>query len=297
MLAAGFDRGGEFQHLVIADAFRRLDRGEGRLAEGEGAGLVDDDGVDGGEALQRRGIAHQHAGLRAAPGGDHDRDRRGKAERARAGDDQHGHGRHQRISELRRRSEYQPSEEGDHRDGDHRWHEIAGHGIGKRLDRRPRALCVGDHGDDLRERGLGAGAIDAHVEAAGAVQRAARHAVAGLLLHGHRLAGEERLIDGAASLDDGAVDRDLVAGPHAQDIADLDRGELHRLGLAVLQHAQRGLGRKVEQRANGAAGPLAGPELEHLAEQHQRDDDRGRLEIGGDQPVRVLHGCGEQPRR
>ena len=149
----------------------------------------------------------------------------------------------------------------------------------------------------MRERGFGAGAVDPHVEAAGAVQRAAGHAVAGLLLHGDRLAGEERLIDGAASLDDGAVDRDLVAGPHAQDIADLDRGKLHRLGLAVLQHAQSGLGRKVEQRANGAAGLLAGPELEHLAEQHQRDDDRRRLEIGGDQPVRVLHGCREQPRR
>ncbi len=102
MLAAGFDRGGEFQHVVIAETLRRLDGGEGGLAEGERAGLVDDNRVDGGEALQRRGIAHQHAGLRAAPGGDHDRDRRGQSERAWAGDDEHGHGRDQRISELRR---------------------------------------------------------------------------------------------------------------------------------------------------------------------------------------------------
>ena len=104
MLAAGFERGGEAQHIVIGEPVRRLDAGQRRLALGQSAGLVDDQRIDRGQPLERRGIAHQHAGLRAAPGRHHDRDRRGKSERAGAGDDQHAHRRDQRVGELRRRS-------------------------------------------------------------------------------------------------------------------------------------------------------------------------------------------------
>ena len=99
---------------------------------------------------------------------------------------------------------------------DHRRHEIAGHRIGEGLNRRARALRLGDHGDDLRQRGLGAGAVDAHVEAAGAVQRAAGDAVACGLLDRHRLAGQHRFIDRASAFDHRAVDRHLVAGADAQ---------------------------------------------------------------------------------
>jgi hypothetical protein len=47
-------------------------------------------------AFQRLGVLDQDAGARALPGADHDRRRRRQAERARAGDDQHGHGVDQR---------------------------------------------------------------------------------------------------------------------------------------------------------------------------------------------------------
>ena len=67
--------------------------------------------------------------------------------------------------------------------------------------------------------------------------------------------------------------------------------------LPSAEHAQRGLGRKVEERADGAAGFLAGPELEHLAEQHERNDHRRRLEIGRDEPMGVAHRGREQAGR
>ena len=51
-----------------------------------------------------------------------------------------------------------------------------------------------------------------------------------------------------------------------------------RLG-SVLADAPRRLRRQVEQRADRRAGPLARPQLQHLAEEDQRDDDRRRLEI------------------
>ena len=52
------------------------------------------------------------------------------------------------------------------------------------------------------------------------------------------------------------------------------------VGLAAVGgEPPRGPGRQPEQRADRAAGAAAGAQLEHLAEQHQRGDDRGRLEV------------------
>jgi hypothetical protein len=82
-------------------------------------------------------------------------------------------------------------------------------------------LRIGDHGDDLGERRFGAGAIDAHIETAIAVQRATGDAVALGFFHRYRLAGQHRFIDSASALDECAVDRDLVAGSDAKHIADL----------------------------------------------------------------------------
>ena len=246
---------------------RRLDAGQRRLALGQRAGLVDDERIDRGEALERRGIAHQHAGLRAAPGRHHDRDRRGEPERAGAGDDQHAHRRHQRVGELRRRSRTQPGDEGDHRD-----------------QRSPPARnsptpCRQAPGSARASAAPSATMATTWASVVSAPVRSTRMSKLPVpfsvppvtrspasLLDRHRLAGQHQLIDGAAALDHGAVDRHLVAGPHAQHVADLDLGERHGLGLAVVQHAQRGLGREIEQGADGAAGPLAGAKLEHLAD-------------------------------
>ena len=97
-------------------------------------------------------------GLRAAPGGRHDRDRRREAERAGAGDDQHRDRRDQRVGERRRRAPDRPGDEGEHGDGDHRRHEPAGDRVGDALDRRARALRRGDHLDDAGEQRVAADA-------------------------------------------------------------------------------------------------------------------------------------------
>ena len=91
----------------------RHDRDHLRLALGQRAGLVDDQRVDLLHALQRLGVLDQHAGLRAAADADHDRHRRGEAERAGAGDDQHRDGGDQRVGEARLRPEHRPGGEGE----------------------------------------------------------------------------------------------------------------------------------------------------------------------------------------
>ena len=75
----------------------RHDVGDDRPPFGERAGLVDDQRLQPARLLERRRVADQDAGLRAAPGADHDRRRRGEAQRARARDDEHGHGVHERA--------------------------------------------------------------------------------------------------------------------------------------------------------------------------------------------------------
>ena len=70
--------------------------GEGGLAPGDRPGLVEDDRVELLGRLQRLGRADEDAVAGALAGADHDRQRRGQAEGAGAGDDQHGHRGHQR---------------------------------------------------------------------------------------------------------------------------------------------------------------------------------------------------------
>ena len=51
---------------------------------------------------------------------------------------------------------------------------------------------------------------------------------------------------------------------------------------------------QVEQRPDGAAGPLARAQLEHLAQQDQDGDHRGRLEVDRDRAVRPAEARGEE---
>ena len=125
MLARPFDAGGEAQHLVLDEAVRRNDGDDLRPAFGQRAGLVDHQRVDLLHAFERLGVADQHAGLRAAADADHDRHRRRKSERARAGDDQHADRGDDAVGNARLRSERRPGDEGDHRHRDHGRHEPA----------------------------------------------------------------------------------------------------------------------------------------------------------------------------
>ena len=100
----------------------------------------------------------------------------------------------------------------------------------------------------------------------------------------------------APSIDD-AVDRHLLAGPDAQPVADLHLVERHVLLAAVGTEAARGLRRQPEQGPDRGAGAAARPQLEHLAEEDQRDDHRRRLEVGADLAVLVAEGGGEEAGR
>ena len=91
MLGALLDGGGEGDEFGFGDA-GGVDRGDARLAFGEGSGLVEEDGVDAGEALDAFSALEENAKLGRAADGDGQRSRDGESHGAGAGDDQDGNG-------------------------------------------------------------------------------------------------------------------------------------------------------------------------------------------------------------
>ena len=104
-------------------------------------------------------------------------------------------------------------------------------------------------------------------------------------------------IDRASPLDDFAIHRNLLAGPHAKPIADFDGVERDFLVRAIAMDEPRGLWRKIKQRADRAAGLLARSQLQHLPQQNESRDDRRRFEIDGDGAMVAAESRREQARR
>ena len=286
MLAGLLDAGGQSQHVVLGKPAGRDNGYHFRPALGQRSGLVDHERVDLFHALQRLGILDQYASLCAPADAHHDGHRSGKAERARAGDDQHRDRGHQAVGEARLRTESRPGRKRGERDDDHSRHEPAGHPIGQPRNGRARALRGRDHRNDPRQHGVASDLLGAHDEAAGRVQRPGDHFRAGVLGNRHGLAGDHRFVDRGASLRHFSVDRDFLAGTHTQAIADRDHIERDIFLGAICAHPPRCSRRQVEQRADGAGGLLPRPQLQDLPEQDEHGDHRCGFEIDRDGAVR-----------
>ncbi len=289
MFAGAFQAGRELQHVVFLKAFRGEHGDQFRPALGERAGLVDDQGVDLLHDLQRLGVFDQHAQRCALAGADHDRHGRGQPQRAGAGDDEHGHGVDDGVRQPRLRSPGPPHHEGHGGDCHHDRDEPAGDDVGKPLDRGARALRRADHLHDAREQGVGADLLGAQQQAAGAVHGGTNDARAHALFHRDRFARHHGLVDAARALGDRTVNRDLLAGPHPQQVAHLHLFKRY-VGLAAVSvHAARAVRCQSQQQAQRFAGLTACLQLQNLAKQHQRRDDGGGLEVDGDRAVGVAH--------
>src|SRR6185436_12462393 len=96
--------------------------------------------------------------------------------------------------------------------------------------------------------------LGAHHEGARPVDGAARHPVSGRLLDGYRLPRDHRFVDDAPPLEDDPVDRDPLAGPHAQAVADDDLVERRVLLSLAAPDDARGGWRQPQQGAERIAG-------------------------------------------
>ena len=179
VLAGALERGGELEQVVLGDAWLGEDGGQGGSAFGEGAGLVEEEGVDLAEGFESLRVADENSGVGCATGADHDGHRGGEAESTGAGHDEDGDGVDQSVGETRlwAKSEPEPKAEacGEDDGGD----KEGGDAIGEALDGRAGALGVGDHANDLREQGARADALGLHEEGTGAVEGAGGDGIAG----------------------------------------------------------------------------------------------------------------------
>src|SRR5204862_5630253 len=76
-----------------------------------------------------------------------------------------------------------------------------------------------------------------------------------------------------------AVHRNLLARPHAADVAHLHVAERYSALLSIAYDASS-LRRKAEQLPDRRARLAARAQLEYLSEQHEHRDHRGGVEIG-----------------
>ena len=222
VLAPLLDRAGEVEQLARGHARRRDDLADRRAAGRQRPGLVEHDRVDPVGDLERLAAADEDAGLGAATGPDHDRRRRREAHRARAGDDEDGDERGQGERQTRLRAGDEPDDERGRGDDEDDRHEDLGDPVGEALDRRLRALGALDEVDDPGQRRVAPDTGRAHDERAGRVLGRPDDLVARPDRDRDRLAGQHRCVDRRPALDDDAVDRDPVAGPDAQEVADRD---------------------------------------------------------------------------
>ena len=178
---------------VAVLARRRRDLDERHLAGRHRAGLVEDDRVDPAGRLQHLGPLDQDAHLGAPAGADEQCGGRGQAERAGAGDDQHGDGRGE--GDVGAGAVGEPEAEGRDRQADHDRHEHGRDAIGQPLHRALPDWASRRPAGHLRQGRVGADAGGPHHEPAAGVDGRAGDVVAGPDLDRHALAGEQRCVD------------------------------------------------------------------------------------------------------
>src|SRR5207244_11594601 len=133
----------------------------------------------------------------------------------------HEHRDHQREREEAIRPRYaEPIRErhdaeanGDQREGRRR-------AVREALHSRLGFLRFAYEVDDLCERRLLARLRDAHAEHAFPVNRPAKDIVSRTFRHGFRFPGDEGLVHRTRTFQHDAIDWDLLAGSHADDVAD-----------------------------------------------------------------------------
>ena len=262
--------------VVAVDAVGGHDVDEAHHAGGDGAGLVEHDRVDPPGGLEDLRPLDDHAELRAPAGADHDRRRRGQAEGARAGDDQHGDGGGERDGRVL--ADPEPEPEGGDGQGDDDRHEHRRDAVGQSLHRRLAALGVLHETGDLGELGVGTDPGRPHDQSTTGVDGGTGHGVAGADVDRDRFAGEQRGVDRRRAVFDDAVGGHLLTRADDEAVADGELGDRDALLDAVAQHGDV-LGAQLQQRPESGAGASLGAGLEVAAGEDERRHPGGDLEV------------------
>ena len=217
MLRSSLERAHEAQRLRPVDPLGGHDAQQAHRARGHGPGLVEDDRVDLAGRLQHLRTIDENAELGAPPGADHQGRGRGQPERARAGDDQHGHRSREGAGHVAGGD--QPEREDGGRQDENDRDEDGRHSIRQPLDGRLPGLRPLDQPGHLGELGVAPDPGRPHHQAPTGVDRGSDDPVARADLDRHALPRQHRLVDRRRAVLDHAIRGDLLPGPDNEAIA------------------------------------------------------------------------------
>jgi hypothetical protein len=164
-----------------------------RLRQGEGAGLVEQDGIDAGQALDGLSGIQEHTGAEQRAGRHHLHGRYGEAQRARAGDDEHRDPGDDRV--MQGRAEGEPAEHGGECGGVHQRRIEPGGAVGEAHIMRSRLKRPLEHARGFVEQRALGGHADAYPQGAGHIHRSCIDHAAPCRRDRRRLAGHQALVD------------------------------------------------------------------------------------------------------
>ena len=235
---------------------------------GQRAGLVEDHGIDLGQAFQRGWGFQQHAAGKQATGGDdlNGGDCQGKG--AGAGDDQHRAGR-QQCGSGGDANDQKPPQEGQQGAQMDRWGVASRHPVSQD-DKAPAPGFGGfDQADAFREQRAAPGRCCLDGQCAPQVQRAGEDGSAGGGIHRQALAGHQASVQRCRTRCHDAIHTDAFAGGD-QDVVALCHLFLGAAanGAIRLHHGDIG-GPQRQQLFGGGAGLSAGAMIQHPADQEK----------------------------
>ena len=266
MMRGLLERRAEHQHALDRFAGRDVDGEQPCATDRQRPGLVEQHGMGARQRFQRAAALDENAapcGLRNA--GD-EGDRRGQDQRTRRRGHQHGEATGQIVRD-------QPGNQGN----DERYRQenqrIA---IGKPDEWR---LCGLRRRHQPHDAGIGAGTRfrrRRQFEGLPGIQRAGEQGHATRLADRDGLAGQRGFVDRRCSRYDDTIDRNDLAGPDHQQVADRDCGYRHVLDVVIAPSVSLAR-RAVDQRTQIMLGSRHRNILEHVAAGiHQRHDGPGQ---------------------
>ncbi len=227
VFAVGFDGGGQGEQLLAAGAVGSGDVFEFGFAFGQGAGLVEQDDVDGAHALQRHPVLDQHSGAGCLLGGDGDDQRDGQAQGVRAGDHQHGDGAGHGVRDA---AQQRPGDEGDEAGTGGEVEQERRGPVGQGLRPGGGRLRFGDQPLDPGQRGVIPDGGDPDPDGVVRGDRSGDHRVAGGPEHGLGFTGDHGFIELGLAVDDGAVCRHPRPGPDQDHVPGAELGDADGFG-------------------------------------------------------------------
>ncbi len=188
-----------------------------------------------------------------------------------------------------------PRHERDRGQNQHHGHEDGAGAVGEPLHGRARALRLIDHAGNLCEhRGL-AHRLSAANHRAVVVERSSQHAAAGFAFERRRLAGQHRLVDRGAALQNGRVHRKALPWQDENAVACLNLSERHN-GLDAGYDAACRDGTQAGERVESGKGAAFGSCFKAFAQQEKAEDQEHCIEVdltAGSGIERGISGVGE----